>query len=375
MNVTFLSFNTAKAGQAGPGPEEETTLLRLTLIPLVTLLSLTACAAAPRTVSGQQFVPASLETDPAGGKGDTADDPAFWRHPADPARSLILATNKKEGLVVYALDGREVDRLPIGRINNVDLRPSRQGDLDLAIASNDEINAISLFTIARATGEVSHAADLPTGRNEPYGICQGQSEDGDLAGVTYKDGTVEIWQITLTGDVADGRLLGSIRLASQPEGCVFDEANGYLFIGEEAKGIWRADYNDLSVPPHLVDATGSGSGLVADVEGISIWRGANAEGWLVVSAQEEDRFLVYDRKAPHLHRGSFSISANKALKIDAVTHTDGLDIHSGAVPGFSRGLLIVQDDGNPGSGRNQNFKLVDWADVEAALGLARLDAE
>ena len=55
--------------------------------------------------------------------------------------------------------------------------------------------------------------------------------------------------------------------------------------------------------------------------------------------------------------------------VDAVSHTDGLDVSSAALPGYPRGIVIVQDDANPVSEVDQNFKVVDWAKVEAALGL------
>ena len=64
-----------------------------------------------------------------------------------------------------------------------------------------------------------------------------------------------------------------------------------------------------------------------------------------------------------------------ALGIDAVTHTDGLDVFSGALPGYPRGILTVQDDGNPKSGQDQNFKVVSWSDIEQALSLPVLEAE
>ena len=61
--------------------------------------------------------------------------------------------------------------------------------------------------------------------------------------------------------------------------------------------------------------------------------------------------------------------------IDEVTHTDGLDVFSGALPGYPRGMLVVQDDGNPAKEQNQNFKMIDWSSVETALGLPILEAE
>lgn len=350
-------------------------------------LSLAACAAgtAPAgltpdearspVVEGQVFVMASAETEPVSTLGDAADDPAFWRHPADAASSLVLGTDKRSGLIAYDLAGRHVQSLLIGELNNVDVRQSADRAFDVAFASNRTTDSVSVFQIDRATGEIRHSGDVATGMTEPYGLCQARDGGRDLAGVTYKDGTVQIFDIEISADSISGSLVSTLKFDTQLEGCVFDEVNGQLFIGEENHGLWVVAWRDETPLPVLVDQVGSGTGLAADVEGVSIWRGAAGEGWVVASAQGEDRYVVYDRKAPYTPRGSFSILANEALGIDGVTHTDGLDVFSGALPGFPRGLLMVQDDANPNKGENQNFKLVSWADVEAALGLPELAAE
>lgn len=350
-------------------------MLRPILLAAVCVLSISACASAPPVLPNQALVIAAMETAPAGARGDAADDPALWLHPQDAAKSLILGTNKQEGLVVYNLDGTEAARLPIGLINNVDLRQSAERSYDVALASNDQVNAVSVFLVDRTTGTVSHRGDVPTGRLEPYGICSGREGGRDLAGVTYKDGTAEIWAISASPAELTGELLKTVKLATQLEGCVFDEAQGLIFVGEENQGLWKMAYRDAAPAPEQIDVVGGATGLVADVEGVSLWRGKDGAGWLVVSAQSDDRFVVYDRKAPHTAMGSFSIGENTALGIDAVTHTDGLDVFSGALPGYPRGIVTVQDDGNPRKGQDQNFKVVSWADIEQALGLPVLEAE
>src|SRR5437867_10037552 len=55
-----------------------------------------------------------------------ADDPAIWIHPTDPARSLILGTNKTRApdgaLVVFGLDGKIRQTVAgLDRPNNVDV--------------------------------------------------------------------------------------------------------------------------------------------------------------------------------------------------------------------------------------------------------------
>ncbi|WP_373006405.1 phytase [Hyphomonas sp.] len=350
-------------------------MIRLSLLAAGAAVCLASCASAPRLIEGQALVTAALETSPAGARGDAADDPVLWLDPADAAKSLILGTNKQEGLVVFRLDGSEAQRLPIGLINNVDLRQFADNSYDVAFASNDQFNAISVFFIDRATGTVTHGGDVPTGKIEPYGICSGREDDRDYAGVTYKDGTIQIFAVSAAPGALSGELLKTVKLDTQLEGCVFDEAQGLMFVGEEDRGLWKVAYRDAAPAPELIDEVGGQTGLVADVEGVSLWRGQAGAGWIVASAQSDNRFIVYNRKAPHAPMGSFSIGKNAALGIDDVTHTDGLDIFSGALPGFPRGVLIVQDDGNPQSGQDQNFKVVNWADIEAALGLPLVEAE
>lgn len=322
-----------------------------------------ACVGAPETLPLEvQPIPARMETAPMTGVGDRADDPALWVHPTDPAQSLILGTNKEEGLHVYDLSGTERQFLDVGRVNNVDVRGN------LAAASNDEFNATTLFAIDPDTGAVSQVANIPTGKDEPYGICMGTLSGKILIMPTYKDGSVQIW--AGAPETTDFVLTRSVQVgAGQLEGCVIDDEAGIAFIGEEEHGIWKLDLTALDSHPEIVDRISDGNGLVADTEGLSLWIGKDGAGCLVASAQAADRFVVYDRAAPHTPRGIVTITASLDGQVDAVTHTDGLDVSSADLPGFPHGVMIVQDDANPASELDQNFKLVDWADIEAALGL------
>ena len=82
------------------------------------LASVLAVSATAQTVT----VPARGQTVPVGTVAeDAADDPAIWRDPRNPERSLIVGTDKKAGLHVYRLSGESVHFTPAGRVNNVDL--------------------------------------------------------------------------------------------------------------------------------------------------------------------------------------------------------------------------------------------------------------
>ena len=134
------------------------------------ILFLVSCALVPEKLPYEtQAVSPAAETDPMRGRGDRADDPAIWVHTAEPGRSLILGTNKAQGLYVYTLTGSEIQRLPVGPVNNVDVRGT------LAVASNDGVNALSWFRIDPGLymAPVSHLGDTPVERTEPYGVCLG----------------------------------------------------------------------------------------------------------------------------------------------------------------------------------------------------------
>lgn len=338
-----------------------------TLFAMASLALLAGCASQEAVDDGvaSVTVPALRETQPmSGGEGDAADDPALWVHPTDASLSLILGTNKDEGLYVYDLAGTELDKLLIGQLNNVDLRDN------LAVASNDERNVLSWFAIDPATRKVTHLADTPTNKIVPYGVCAGKVDGVYKAAATYKDGSIQFWSLGSTTGIAPV-LEREAKVATQVEGCVFDDANKRFFVGEEDRGVWSLDLADPQSKPVLVDEIAGKHGLVADIEGVSLWLGADGGGYLVVSAQGLDRYVVYDRKPPHAPRGVIKIGPSADGQVDGTSTTDGLEASSTPLPGLPRGVLIVQDDANPVSRVNQNFKIVDWREIENALGLPR----
>ncbi|MFG6416886.1 phytase [Roseateles sp. DC23W] len=306
------------------------------------------------------------QTQPMREVGDAADDPAIWVHRSRGAQSLILATDKKRGLAVYGLDGRERQFLPVGRINNVDLRQGlvyggRQ--LDLAVATQRDEAGLVLFGISPG-GRVSELARLKTTLDDIYGVCVGRNADGGLdVFPNDKDGRVQRLRLKLAGKTWNVEPVGEFRLDSQPEGCVVDEANQALFVGEEKRGIWRVDLGGEGSKPALVIT--AGPGLMPDVEGLAIHPG---RGWLVVSSQGSDSFAVYDIRPPFAQRGTFAIGTNAALGIDGVSETDGLDLTPANLGGpYADGVLVVQDGHKRLPHGPQNFKLVPWRDVEKAV--------
>ncbi|MAT93427.1 MAG: hypothetical protein CME59_12580 [Halioglobus sp.] len=318
------------------------------------------------------LVAPSGETEPVRHRGDAADDAAIWRNARDPARSLILAADKRFGLRVYDLSGSEVDNLPVGRLNNVDLRELQGHDRLAAIAagSNRTHRSISLFAIGH-DGSLRHLAqdEIATGLDDPYGLCMYRDARGLFVFVNDKDGRFQQWRLALAGESVDARLVREFSSGDQPEGCAGDDHHGRLFFGVEDHGLKALQADTDGEPEISMLAAADERTLYADVEGMDLYRAGDG-GYLVVSSQGDNSYAVFERLPPHRYRGSFRIGANAALGIDGASETDGLSVHAGHFgDAYPAGILVVQDGHNVAPPEPQNFKLVDWRDVARALGL------
>lgn len=185
----------------------------------------------------------------------------------------------------------------------------------------------------------------------------------------------------------------------QFEGVAVDRRTGTLFAAQEDVGLWeiKVGTKGFTGKPSLVDtvkdfgihdvfdeeteecepvdpaATGYGGDLLeADAEGVDLYYGKGATGYVVVSSQGDDTFAVYERQGRHRPVGSFTIRGVDG--VDDVNGSDGLAIASRPVGRFTQGLLVSHDEPetSPGVDEDQdatNFSYVQWGDVARALGL------
>jgi 3-phytase len=326
------------------------------------------------TVGVGKPVPAAAETPSVGtGDRDAADDPEIWVDPNDGARGVIIGTDKKAGLYVYDLSGKQLQYLPGGKPNNVDLRdgfPTAQGPRVLVAASDRGRPGAgaALFLLDPTTLKLTLWAAAPIDLVEPYGLCLARRGEAFLMIVSGTDGQVRQHLVTAGAD-GKPQLREERRFAvpTQPEGCVADDATGRLYLGEEGAGIWRFDLGAGAAKGELI-AQAPSETLKPDVEGLTLLR-EGAATYLIASSQGDSAFAVWNVEgAAPRYRGRFSVVANGG--VDAVTGTDGVAALGGPVGAFPQGLVVMQDDVDEGAaGARQNFKLVDWRQVKAALGL------
>jgi 3-phytase len=311
--------------------------------------------------------------------GDAADDPAIWVNKKRPQKSLVIGTNKQQGLFVYDMHGREVQHFNTGKLNNVDVRYGvRLGKevVDIAVATNRDDNSLVIYTIDPKNGKLRFSGSVPTDLKEIYGFCLYQ----DASGVTYaipngKSGEFQQIQLSAVIDQQDknshvwqGKKVRSFFVKSQPEGCVADDKNQRLFVGEEDEAVWTigAEPNAGTQVELVLRA---GDVLVADVEGMGIYQGKN-KNYLVVSSQGNNSYVILDATAPYKTRGVIRVDLDAERGIDGVSETDGLEVtHANLGGTFGEGMLVVQDGHKVMPEAPQNFKYVSWEKIRTALAL------
>lgn len=330
-------------------------------------------------------VTAVYETAQVKTMGDAADDPAIWVNTADPSRSLIFGTDKKDGVYVYTLNAKKIGFTQLGNINNIDVRTS--ADKAYIVASNRTNQTVDLWVIDSADlskgarAEMFSLSSKPTFSSQSainiYGACAGlDPEFGLIAFITEDEGpNVEVWRYN--NERLD--LLTTFNNGGESEGCVFDDENRVLFISEEeTNGVLKAYQVDGRMDFSGFTAVDSREGFIAgDPEGVGIYKTTATSGYVVLSSQGDSTFNIYDRLAPHRYRGSFVIAAGTAADgkpIDGVSTTDGIEVINLPLnEDFPEGLLIVQDDidsiDSQSGLKRQNFKLVSFAEILKALDL------
>jgi len=326
-------------------------------------------------------VVATLETQSVHSSGDAADDPAVWVHPTDPTKSTIIGTDKKRGLVVWDLDGKQIQEMELGHTNNVDVQDEvRFGSETFSLVGTSErlVDQVILFRVDPATRLLTPFEDHSFKVSvNPGGVTFYRSpKSGRLfvfvVGEDHEDkskNAFQQWEIIEQPEDSPTPFryekVRHVRIETDAEGLVADDELGYLFVSEENTAVWRFDAEpDGGDTRFEVDSFGYFGHLNHDVEGLAIYRTGPKTGYLMVCCQGTDDFVVLRREGDHEYVGRFEIVAGNG--IDQVLHTDGICATSTPLgERFPEGIFVAQDDEDE-SGR-QNFKVVSWVQIREKL--------
>lgn len=316
-------------------------------------------------------VPACVQTDPVRSDGDAADDAAIWVNRAEPAASVVIGTDKRAGLHVYDLAGRELQFLPLGETNNVDLRqdfPFPAGPAPIIATTNKTRGSVTLLRFDPETRRIvpDPVAEIPHAP-KTYGVCLYRAGDGAVhVGATVDGGPFSQWRLhVMPSGAIRAELVRKLAFDTSAEGCVFDDQLGRLYVAEEEKGIRRFPAD----PAHgnkggLIDRVNSLRGFPADVEGIDLYARDDGSGYLVASNQGNSTFRVYQRGGDNAYLGRFRAVGCSDGSTGDVTGTDGIATVSARLgANWPQGLLVVQDHRAKGREGRQNFRYVSWSEI------------
>lgn len=185
----------------------------------------------------------------------------------------------------------------------------------------------------------------------------------------------------------------------QLEGVAVDQSSGVLYAAQEDVGLWRLQlplgsgsqpqlidrvrdfgihdvYDSETEECEPVDPNPRGYGgnlLTADAEGVDIYYGPGATGYVLVSSQGDDTFAIYRRQGTNKAVGSFRVTGVDGA--DDINGSDGLAVTNRPVGGYRQGLLVTHDEPETGADVDDerdatNFSYVSWDDIARAMSLA-----
>ncbi len=325
---------------------------------------------------------ADLETDEvqAGISDDAADDPAIWLNKKNPAKSIVLGTNKKGGFYAFDLNGKILAYIKAGKINNIDLRDGFNycgHEVVLVAGSNRSINAISLFYIDKDTYTISDTIlNIKSSLSEIYGICMYHHIKSDEYFIIAngKNGDFEQWMVYCeNNEKLKYKLSRKFKVNSQPEGIVADDSTNILYLGVEEEGIYKTGaYPSEKIEINkLAQSDSSNPNIAYDIEGLAVFK-YNNKNFLMASIQGSFSYAIFELGDNDRYVGSFTIGSGH---LDGVEETDGLEvIVSDIIPGFSGGLVVVQDGFNYEGNKlkSQNFKFVAFRKIQVLLDKSTL---
>lgn len=304
-----------------------------------------------------------------------SDDPAVWINPADPAKSLIIGTDKEQdgGLYVYDLNGKmQADKCVknLQRPDNVDVEYGLMlggNPTDIAVTTERFTHKLRIFALPDMKPIDGGGLDMFVGETgtmfrDLMGISLYKNPQGVIyAVVGRKSGPTDgsyLWQYQLSdngsGQVAAKlvRKFGKYSGKKEIESIAVDDKLGYVYYSDEGVGV-RQYYADPA-KGNAELALFATAGFVEDHEGISIYETSDSTGYLLVSDQGASRFQIFRREGkpgqPFQHDWVRTVPVG-AQQSDG-SETVSIPLNSR----FQHGLFVAMSD-------DRTFQLYRWEDL------------
>ena len=289
-----------------------------------------------------------------------SDDPAIWINRTDPAKSLVLGTDKDADGALYAfgLDGKirhDLTVRALARPNNVDVAydvPLAGRKVDIAVVAERFAHRLRVFSlpdmrpidgggISVFEGERARDVMGVTTYTRPsdgavFVIVSRSDRFAPKQGYLHQYRIVDDGSGTLRGIKV--RAFGEWSGRKEIEALSVDPVRGWVFASDETYGI-RKYHADPVVEDADDELAQFGlTGFARDHEGTAVFRRGRERPLLFVSDQQAGELRLFalegPAEAPHRHAlvGRVRITAEE---------TDGIDLIPVALPGFPGGLVVA----------------------------------
>lgn len=303
------------------------------------------------------------------------DDPAIWINSKDTLKSLIIGTDKDVdgGLYAFDLQGKIVNKVSgLKRPNNVDIAYGlilNGIPTDIAVVTERETNSIRVFRLPDLVPLDNGGIPVFEGEKErgPMGIAlyTRAADTAIFAIVGRKSGPQDgyLWQYRLADDgkgIVTGttiRKFGKYSGKKEIEAIAVDNRLGYVYYSDESVGVrkYLADPGKADNSELALFAT---EGFVSDHEGISVYPSSDTTGYVLVSNQQNNTFMVYKREGEHNDPDKHTLIAEVPV---STMESDGSDVTAVALGAqFPKGMFVAMSNGKV-------FHYYSWEDIAAKI--------
>jgi 3-phytase len=305
------------------------------------------------------------------------DDPAIWIHPTEASKSLIIGTDKETGGGLYAYDlaGKIVNSfINMGRPNNVDIAYGfKIGDqkIDIAVTTEREKNRIRIFSLPDLKPIDNGGIEVFVGEKDrdPMGVAlyTRPSDSTIFAIVGRKFGPNEnyLWQYELSASENKNvsarlvRKFGKFSGEKEIEAIAVDNELGFIYYSDEQVGI-RKYIADPSKNNNSELAFFGQNDFKSDHEGIAIYKISSTTGYILVSNQQKNTFVIYKREGS---KNDSNLHQKIAEFPTSTIECDGADATSINLGGkFPKGMLVAMSNG-------MTFHFYDWRIIQNQIDI------
>ncbi|MCD0464053.1 phytase [Flavobacterium sp. ENC] len=287
------------------------------------------------------------------------DDPSIWIHPTDPSKSIIVGTDKDTdgGLYAFDLNGKILKKsIALKRPNNVDIAYGLVIDgkkTDIAVTTERESNKIRIFSLPDLEPIDNGGIAVFEGEalRDPMGIAlyTRPSDKKIFAIVGRKSGPSGsyLWQYELSGTGKGAtakvvRKFGAYSAKKEIEAIAVDNELGTVLYCDEQFGI-RKYKADPALNDNKEIALFGKTGFKADNEGIAIYKKTDSTGYILVSNQQANTFMVYPREGAKGNPNNYPLLAEIPT---STIECDGADVTSLNLGGkYKDGLFVAMSNG------------------------------